>query len=86
MTNFCGHGVGTVFHSAPAVMHNANNLPDVMRVGQTFTIEPMLTTGSVKGRFWGDKWTCVTVDGSLSAQYEHTLLITENGVEILTLP
>ena len=55
-----------------------------MEIGQTFTIEPMLTLGSIKPKIWADEWTAVTADGSLSAQFEHTLLITEDGVEILT--
>jgi len=82
--SFVGHGVGTVFHSSPVVLHYPNREPGVMEVGQTFTIEPMLTLGSIKPKIWKDNWTAVTADGSLSAQFEHTLLITETGVEILT--
>lgn len=82
--DFVGHGVGRVFHASPHVLHYKNNEPDVMQVGQTFTIEPMLSLGSTKVRMWKDKWTATTMDYSLSAQYEHTLLITKNGVEILT--
>ena len=55
-----------------------------MQPGMTFTIEPMFTEGSTRERLWPDKWTAVTVDGGLSAQWEHTLLITEKGVEVLT--
>jgi methionyl aminopeptidase len=55
-----------------------------MQVGQTFTIEPMLSEGSTREKYWKDGWTAVTTDGSLSAQFEHTLLITESGVEVLT--
>lgn len=54
------------------------------QVGQTFTIEPMLTVGSTRHKLWEDGWTAVTADGSLTAQFEHTLLITDKGVEILT--
>ena len=79
-----GHGVGTVFHSNPVVMHCRNREPGVMGVGQTFTIEPMLTLGSPRPRTWKDGWTVVTADGSLAAQYEHTLLITGDGVVVLT--
>ncbi len=82
--SFVGHGVGTVFHSSPVIMHYPNREPGKMQVGQTFTIEPMLTLGSIKPKIWKDNWTAVTADGSLSAQFEHTLLITETGVEILT--
>mmetsp|Transcript_48476 Transcript_48476/g.155060 ORF Transcript_48476/g.155060 Transcript_48476/m.155060 type:complete len:307 (+) Transcript_48476:407-1327(+) len=84
--NFVGHGVGQSFHSGPAVLHYKNEHPGVMVLGQTFTIEPMLTMGSIKERYWKDEWTVVTADGGLSAQFEHTLLITEGGVEILTAP
>ena len=82
--SFVGHGVGTVFHSSPVILHYPNREPGAMEVGQTFTIEPMLTLGSIKPKIWKDNWTAVTADGSLSAQFEHTLLITEDGVEILT--
>eukprot|EP01018_Ginkgo_biloba_P029086 Gb_15552 [translate_table: standard] len=81
---FVGHGVGKVFHSDPVILHFRNNQPGRMVAGQTFTIEPMLTIGSIDPIMWKDKWTVVTADGSLSAQFEHTLLITENGVDILT--
>ena len=85
--DFVGHGVGRVFHAAPTVVHYKNrDNSGRMQVGQTFTIEPMLTEGSTRARFWSDEWTAVTADGGLSAQYEHTLMITHDGVEILTLP
>ncbi|KAG6552147.1 hypothetical protein Mapa_006249 [Marchantia paleacea] len=82
--HFVGHGVGKIFHSGPSILHFRNSEPGRMAVNQTFTIEPMLTIGTIKGRMWDDRWTVVTEDGSLSAQFEHTLLITETGVEILT--
>ncbi|ERM97124.1 methionine aminopeptidase 1D, chloroplastic/mitochondrial isoform X2 [Amborella trichopoda] len=81
---FVGHGVGRVFHSDPVILHYRNNDRGRMVLGQTFTIEPMLTLGSINPIMWNDNWTVVTEDGSLSAQFEHTLLITENGAEILT--
>jgi hypothetical protein len=64
--------------------HTGNYKPGRMVVGQTFTIEPMLTMGSIQPVRWDDQWTVVTKDGSLSAQFEHTVLITENGAEVLT--
>ncbi|KAF9602768.1 hypothetical protein IFM89_030924 [Coptis chinensis] len=81
---FVGHGVGRVFHSDPVVLHYRNNDPGRMVLGQTFTIEPMLTMGSFNPVMWDDNWTVVTSDGSMSAQFEHTLLITQDGAEILT--
>jgi methionyl aminopeptidase len=82
---FVGHGVGRVFHASPHVMPCRNNEPGVMQVGQTFTVEPILTDGSPAWRTWKDNWTVVTKDGSLAAQFEHTVLITENGHEVLTV-
>ncbi|KAL1536474.1 Methionine aminopeptidase 1D, chloroplastic/mitochondrial, variant 2 [Salvia divinorum] len=81
---FVGHGVGRVFHSAPVVLHYRNNDRGRMVLNQTFTIEPMLTIGSINPIMWDDDWTVVTEDGSLSAQFEHTILITKDGAEILT--
>lgn len=81
--NYCGHGVGKHFHSAP-VIHFYDDQPGCMMVGQTFALEPLLTLGDTDYERWDDNWTVVTADGSLSAQFEHTLLITESGVEILT--
>ncbi len=82
---FVGHGVGTFFHSEPCVLHYKNRGKGEMQLNQTFTIEPMLTAGSIHAKFWKDGWAAVTSDGSLSAQFEHTLLINEKGVEILTV-
>ncbi|GLJ39728.1 hypothetical protein SUGI_0812090 [Cryptomeria japonica] len=76
--DFVGHGVGEIFHSDPVILHFRNNQPGRMVVGQTFTIEPMLTLGSIDHIMWSDNWTVVTADGSLSAQFEHTLLIRED--------
>jgi len=81
---FVGHGVGKVFHTGPTVRHHRNNDPGTLTVGQTFTIEPMLTIGSTKDKMWSDGWTSCTADGKWTAQCEHTLMITETGVEILT--
>ncbi|XP_073122411.1 methionine aminopeptidase 1D, chloroplastic/mitochondrial isoform X3 [Henckelia pumila] len=81
---FVGHGVGQVFHSDPIVLHYRNNGRGKMVLNQTFTIEPMLTIGSIHPKMWNDNWTVVTEDGSLSAQFEHTILITTDGAEILT--
>lgn len=81
---YVGHGVGSAFHSAPTITHFRNNNPGVMQLWQTFTIEPMIALGSIKCKTWRDNWTVVTEDGGLCAQYEHTLLITPDGAEILT--
>eukprot|EP01041_Mallomonas_annulata_P004640 gene4640-9208_t len=82
---FCGHGIGRAFHTTPNVLHYRNkDKSGIMAPGHTFTIEPMICLGSAKPLQWEDKWTMTTADGLASAQFEHTLLITETGVEILT--
>ena len=82
---YCGHGIGTVFHDEPQVLHYGQaNSGMVLEEGMTFTIEPMVNGGDWKTKLLGDKWTVVTKDHSLSAQYEHTLLVTKTGVEVLT--
>lgn len=82
---FCGHGLGKVFHTTPNVLHFKNSQPaGVMQPGHTFTIEPMICEGTNKHILWPDKWTATTADGRRSAQFEHTLLITPTGVEALT--
>lgn len=82
---FVGHGIGSVFHTHPNVLHYRNSDNNgVMAPGHTFTIEPMVCEGTIKSRTWPDDWTAVTADGGRSAQFEHTLLITETGVEALT--
>lgn len=82
---FCGHGVGRLFHCAPTIPHYANNKAvGIIRAGHIFTIEPMINVGSWKDTLWPDNWTAVTVDGRRSAQFEHTLLVTESGCEVLT--
>ncbi|CAK8539747.1 unnamed protein product [Lathyrus sativus] len=81
---FVGHGVGRVFHADPVILHFRNDEDGRMMLNQTFTIEPMLTMGSINPVMWKDNWTVVTEDGSLSAQFEHTILITPGGAEIMT--
>jgi methionyl aminopeptidase len=82
---YCGHGIGRVFHEDPQVLHFGKpGTGLVLKEGMTFTIEPMLNAGSHRVKLLGDKWTAVTKDNSLSAQWEHTLLVTSTGVEVLT--
>ncbi|VDM50504.1 unnamed protein product [Toxocara canis] len=82
---YCGHGINRLFHTAPNVPHYAKNKAiGVMKAGNTFTIEPMINAGSFNDERWPDGWTAVTVDGKRSAQFEHTLLVTETGCDILT--
>jgi methionyl aminopeptidase len=84
---FTGHGIGTAFHSGLVVPHYDTEMYDtVIQPGMTFTIEPMLTLGSPAWDMWDDGWTVVTRDRSRTAQFEHTLLVTDTGAEILTLP
>ncbi len=85
--DFTGHGIGTAFHSGLVIPHYDDPRADtVMLPGMTFTIEPMLTLGGFGHRMWRDGWTAVTADGSWTAQFEHTLVVTVDGSEILTLP
>lgn len=82
---YCGHGIGRLFHTVPSVPHYARNKAvGFMRPGHIFTIEPMINAGSWQDITWPDNWTAVTIDGKRSAQFEHTLLVTETGVEVLT--
>ncbi|KAF7721451.1 Methionine aminopeptidase 1 [Apophysomyces ossiformis] len=82
---FCGHGINQLFHCAPNVPHYANNKAvGIIRPGHIFTIEPMICEGAWQDHLWPDNWTATTKDGKRSAQFEHTLLVTETGVEILT--
>lgn len=81
-----GHGIGEIFHCAPYVKHFRNNEKMELRPGMIFTIEPMLCMGSARCFEWEDDWTVATLDNSPSAQFEHTILITEGEPEILTLP
>ncbi|MBR7829371.1 type I methionyl aminopeptidase [Actinospica sp. MGRD01-02] len=84
---FTGHGISTAFHSGLIIPHYDDpRSTQEMTPGMTFTIEPMLTLGTIEHRMWPDGWTAVTMDGKLTAQFEHTLVVTETGAEILTLP
>ncbi len=84
--DFCGHGVGRVFHCAPSVLHYGRpKQGDVLEAGMIFTIEPMINAGKYDTKILADGWTAVTKDRSLSAQFEHTIGVTETGCEIFTL-
>ncbi|MFT7185188.1 MAG: methionyl aminopeptidase [Pseudohongiellaceae bacterium] len=83
---YCGHGIGRVFHEEPQVMHYGKaGTGMTLKEGMTFTIEPMINQGKRHCKLLPDDWTVVTKDRKLSAQWEHTLLVTANGVEVLTL-
>ncbi|KAF7284375.1 hypothetical protein GWI33_022162 [Rhynchophorus ferrugineus] len=81
---FLGHGIGEYFHGPPDIYHVRNNYPGKMQAGMTFTIEPILTQGEELIDILDDDWTAVTADNARTAQFEHTVLITDNGVEVLT--
>lgn len=82
---YCGHGIGKVFHDDPQVLHyGKRNTGLTLKAGMIFTIEPMINAGKAETRLLPDQWTVVTKDHSLSAQWEHTLLVTETGYEVLT--
>mmetsp|Transcript_8228 Transcript_8228/g.16737 ORF Transcript_8228/g.16737 Transcript_8228/m.16737 type:complete len:129 (+) Transcript_8228:197-583(+) len=82
---YCGHGIGSLFHTAPNVPHyHKNKAKGVMKEGHVLTIEPMINLGHYDDTTWGDNWTAVTRDGKRSAQFEHTILVTKDGCEILT--
>jgi len=81
---FTGHGIGKYFHGPPDIYHCRNSFPGVMKAGMTFTVEPAISEGTHLLYLLEDGWTAVTRDGSRSAQFEHTVLITDDGVEILT--
>ena len=87
--DFCGHGIGTVFHTAPSVLHfhdmSAPEAGIILQAGMFFTIEPMINAGTWETKVLGDGWTAVTRDSKLSAQFEHTIGVTETGCEIFTL-
>jgi methionyl aminopeptidase len=85
--DFTGHGIGETFHSGLYVPHYDNpELALVMEPGMTFTVEPMITLGAHEHDLWDDGWTAVTRDRRWTAQFEHTIVVTEDGYEILTLP
>jgi methionyl aminopeptidase len=84
---FTGHGVGQSFHSGLVIPHfDDDYYSTIIETGMTFTIEPMLNLGTHEWDMWPDNWTVLTKDRKVSAQFEHTLLVTETGAEILTLP
>ena len=86
--DFTGHGIGEAFHSGLVIPHYdaAPNYSNTMEIGMVFTIEPMLTLGTHEWDMWPDGWTVATKDKSMTAQFEHTLVVTESGAQILTLP
>ncbi len=83
---YCGHGIGKIFHEDPQILHYGTpGTGQILQAGMTFTIEPMINAGKRFNKLLPDGWTVVTKDHSLSAQWEHTLLVTETGCEVLTL-
>ena len=85
--DFTGHGVGPSFHTAPTVLHYEEpSVETLIEEGMTFTIEPMITLGTIDYDIWSDDWTVTTKDKKWTAQFEHTLVVTADGAEILTLP
>lgn len=83
---YCGHGIGEVFHEAPQVLHYGTKGTGIkLQKGMTFTIEPMINIGKRHSKLLADDWTVITKDKSLSAQWEHTLVVTDTGFEVLTV-
>ena len=83
---YCGHGIGKIYHDNPQILHYGTPGQGIeIKEGMTFTIEPMINAGGAAVRLLPDQWTVVTKDHSLSAQWEHTVLVTKNGFEVLTL-
>tara|TARA_Y100000782_G_scaffold41136_1_gene46199 strand:+ start:636876 stop:637670 length:795 start_codon:yes stop_codon:yes gene_type:complete len=85
--DYCGHGIGRIFHEQPMVLHYDPKDPRLdmrLRKGMTFTIEPMINVGTYDGITLDDDWTVITADGKDSAQFEHTIVVTDTGCEILT--
>jgi methionyl aminopeptidase len=84
---FTGHGISTSFHSGLIIPHYDDpRATALLEPGMTFTIEPMLTLGTIEHRMWSDNWTAVTADGKLTAQFEHMMVVTEDGADLLTIP
>jgi methionyl aminopeptidase len=82
---YCGHGIGRVYHEAPQVLHYGRPGTGVLlKEGMTFTVEPMINAGGAAVKQLADGWTVITADGSLSAQWEHMIVVTAQGAEILT--
>ncbi|MDK8625271.1 type I methionyl aminopeptidase [Corynebacterium appendicis] len=87
VTDFTGHGVGTTFHNGLVVLHyDSDAYTDVLEPGMTLTIEPMINLGGLEYDIWDDGWTVQNRDGEYTAQFEHTIVITNDGNEILTIP
>jgi len=85
--DYTGHGIGRTFHSGLVILHyDEPSVSTVIEKGMTFTIEPMITLGGIEWDLWEDSWTVTTRDRSWTAQFEHTLLVTDTGAEVLTLP
>jgi methionyl aminopeptidase len=85
--DFIGHGIGEQFHTDVQILHYYSPRASmVMEPGMTFTVEPMITMGTWRFHLWPDGWTAVTQDGLRTAQFEHTVLVTDDGVDVLTLP
>ncbi len=85
--DYTGHGIGRTFHSGLVILHyDEPSVTTVIEKGMTFTIEPMITLGGIDWDVWDDKWTVTTRDKSWTAQFEHTLVVTDSGAEVLTLP
>ncbi|MET3803496.1 methionyl aminopeptidase [Nakamurella sp. UYEF19] len=85
--DYTGHGIGRTFHSGLVILHyDEPTVTTVLEKGMTFTIEPMITLGGVDWDIWDDQWTVTTKDKSWTAQFEHTLVVTDTGAEILTIP
>lgn len=83
--DFVGHGIGPVFHNGLQVFHHHDpNQTRPMEPGMVFTVEPMINAGTHRAHVWPNGWTAVTADLARSAQFEHTVLVTEGGVEVLT--
>ena len=87
VSDFTGHGIGTTFHNGLVVLHyDQPEVETVLEPGMTFTIEPMINLGTLDYEIWADGWTVVTSDRTWTAQFEHTIVVTEDAAEILTLP
>ena len=85
--DYTGHGIGRTFHSGLVILHyDEPSVTTVIEKGMTFTIEPMITLGGIDWDLWDDNWTVTTKDKSWTAQFEHTLVVTDTGAEVLTLP
>jgi len=86
VSNITGHGIGTYFHGPPVIFHSTlHSYPGIMKPGMVFTVEPVVSQGGSDVEILEDGWTIVTTDDSRAAQFEHTILITDHGYDILTL-